>query len=334
MMKLNTKDDVLELLRAYMPSAALGAALELELFWRLSEGPRTMEAVASELDIPPGRCTYWLELLAGLDLLERKGETYALSPTARSAIVEAHSTETWSLLAQEARERYPVGTDLSLHLGHNGSLWDIQGREPPDYVAQMVADPERARRFTRMLYEIHAPMAEELADILDLTGVSRLMDLGGGSGVVALALLRRHPGLTAIVLDIANVCAAGREIASGTPVADRITYHAADFLHDGLPGGFDMVLECDVGLYSEELFSKLASSLNKDGQLVVVGELPGANQSPSLSRRSHAFYASLNNPDFALPTRNEVEEYLRRVGFRVLSSPMLSSGESVLIAQK
>ena len=35
--------DVLTLLRAYLPSAALGAALELGLFWRLSEGPLPVE---------------------------------------------------------------------------------------------------------------------------------------------------------------------------------------------------------------------------------------------------------------------------------------------------
>jgi hypothetical protein len=246
-MNASTTSEILDMLSANMAAAAVGAALEQQLFWRLSDQPSTAEAVARELNIPRGRCRYWLELLAGLKLLERRGETYALSPTARSAIVDAYSPETWGLLAQEARERYPIGADLSLHLGHRGSLWDLQGRRPPDYVAQMVEDPERASRFTRMLYEIHAPLAEELADSLDLTGVGRLLDLGGGSGVVSLALLRRYPELTAVVVDIPTVCAAAREIAARAPVAGRITYHAADFLHDELPRGFDMVLECQGG---------------------------------------------------------------------------------------
>jgi hypothetical protein len=49
------------------------------------------------------------------------------------------------------------------------------------------------------------------------------------------------------VVDIPTVCAAAREIAARAPVAGRITYHAADFLHDELPRGFDMVLECQGG---------------------------------------------------------------------------------------
>jgi cyclopropane fatty-acyl-phospholipid synthase-like methyltransferase len=329
-----TTSKIRDMLRASITSAALGAALELQLFWRLLERPKSVEAVASELDIPPGRCAYWLELLAALNLLERRGEEYALSATARSAIVDAYSPETWSVLAQEARERYPVGTDLALHLGHYGSLWDLQGRKPPDYVTQMVEDPERAGCFTRMLYEIHAPLAEELADILDMSGVSRLLDLGGGSGIVALALLRRHPALTVVVVDIANVCVAGREIAAGTPFASRIAYHPANFLHDELPGGFDMILECDVGIYSQDLFFKLAASLNQGGRLVIVDDLPQANQPLSPSRSRHNFYVSLHNPDFAQPTSNEVDEMLRQAGLRVLSMRTMSSGELLLLAQK
>ena len=56
------------------------------------------------------------------------------------------------------------------------------------YLAEMEKDPEVARRFTRMLYEIHQPLAKELAGYLDLSGVDRLLDLGGGSGIISLAL--------------------------------------------------------------------------------------------------------------------------------------------------
>jgi hypothetical protein len=45
----------------------------------------------------------------------------------------------------------------------------------------MRASPARAREFTRMLYEVHQNLANLVAERLDLTGVERLMDLGGNS---------------------------------------------------------------------------------------------------------------------------------------------------------
>jgi hypothetical protein len=65
-MKMITTTQVVDMLRANIISAALGTALELGLFWRLSEGPRTWEAVAGELNISIGRCRYWLDLFVSL----------------------------------------------------------------------------------------------------------------------------------------------------------------------------------------------------------------------------------------------------------------------------
>ena len=70
------------------------------------------------------------------------------------------------------------------------SAWPTTIQTPPDYFQRLQEDPAYAAQFTRKLYEIHRPLAEHLADMLDLEGINSLLDLGGGSGVVSLALLR------------------------------------------------------------------------------------------------------------------------------------------------
>lgn len=62
------------------------------------------------------------------------------------------------------------------------------------------------------------PLADYLAGLLDLGGVGRLMDLSGGSGALALALLEHYPDLTAVVVNLPAVCAAGFE----TTLTDRL----------------------------------------------------------------------------------------------------------------
>jgi len=330
-----TTDDVFDLMTSHIDSAALGAAMELGLFWLLAGQPQDAAGVAQALGIPIHRCQYWLQLLSSMGLLEQVAKAYAPSSTARTAILDAYSQETWALLAQYERERFPAVHDLALHIHEPGSTWAIQGLTHPDYVAQMKESPERARRFTRMLYEIHQPLADELAKSLDMTGVERLMDLGGGSGVVSLAFLRRHPHLTAVVVDIANVCAAGREIAVETSMEERLTYHAADFLQDELPSGFAMILECDVGIHSEELFRKLRTALNPGGRLVIVGYYfaPAEGVAPP-SRLPWTFLDSLEDPDFTFPTVAEIQAQLTQAGFQPLSEYTLSGDWIVIEARK
>jgi SAM-dependent methyltransferase len=324
-MKPTTADDVLDIVNATFPSAALGAALELGLFWLLEPRPMDGPAVARALGIPPRRCSYWLQMLCRLGLVEEDPGGYRPTATARRAILDVHSRDTWALLAEEAREPLPILRDFPAHLRRSGSAWAAVGLTQPMYVDQMARDPERARRFTRMLYELHQPLAEALAGTLDLSAAARLLDLGGGSGVISLALLRRYPELTATVVDIAHVCSAGREIAAEGALGDRITYRQADLLRDELPSGFDVVLECDVNVYSDALFRKVRDALNPDGRFIIVDELAPAEGVAPPSRLHWALAGSLTSPSFEYPTAGQIRDLLETAGLRVLAQDSLVS---------
>ncbi len=326
-MKPSTTDDVIHLLEAHSTSAALGAAMELGLFWLLKERPLSAADVAQALDIPTNRCRQWLQILGQTGLVEQVSAGYALSPTAQTAILDVYSRETWTFLAGEYRERSPVVQDLALHIRNPGSVWAALGLTPPDYFAQIAEDPERARRFTRMLCEIHQPLAEELAEFLDMDGVYRLMDLGGGSGVVSLALLRRYPQLSAVVVDIPYVCAAGREIAAENSMEERIVYQELDFLHDELPSGFDVVLQCDVGAFGESELQKCWRALNPGGRLIIVDQFAPTSGAVPESWLYWGFLASLENPGFTLRTTADIRARLTEAGFHLLSERALPPSE-------
>ncbi len=315
-MKPTTTEDVLDLLNGATGAASLGAAFELGLFPLLAERPLDAAAVADALDLPARRCAYWLQVLSDTGLIVRDGDAYAPSATARAAILDRYRPDTWALLAEEARERMPALVDLALNLGVPGSVRDRLNLPPRDYMAQMAADPVRARRFTLMLYDLHRALAAELAASIDLDGASRLMDLGGGSGVVSLALVERHPGLSATVVDIANVCETGRGLAAERGLAERVTYHAADFLADPLPTCFDVVLACDVNVYSTGLFAKVAAALVEGGRFLIIDEFAPDDAAPP-NRAHWALDRSLFDPDYVMPSVGGVKDLLRGAGLHL-----------------
>ena len=327
-MRVTSTDDVIAMIDGVYVSAALGVAMELGLFWVLADGPREATDVAHVLGIPARRCGYWLQLLCSTGLLERRGARYAVSAEGRIAILDAYSQESWAFVARENRKRLPAVTDLVRGIREPGSVWESQGRKPPDYFAQMVDDPGRARAFTRTLFEIHQPMAEALANSLNMDGVDRMMDLGGGSGVMSMALLRRYPNLSAVVVDIPNVCVAGRELAREYGLEGRISYQPADFIEDDLPSGFDLVLECDVAEYEVQFLRKLWRALRPGGRLVIIDKFaPGEGIAPE-THRHWAFLASLVNPDYGGQGAPAVLQQLEEAGFALLSERILPAGES------
>ena len=340
-MNIKNTQDIENLLRLHHASAAVGTALELGLFWQLAEKPLETNNISQKYNIPYDRCKYWLALLRELGLLEYQGEKYTPSSLARTAILDVYSSETWGFLAQEIRESYPTIVNLPLNITHPTSVWEAQNITSPHYITRMKTDATRAERFTRMLYELHQSLGSRIAEKLDLSGVKRLMDLGGGSGVVSFALLERNPNLKVVVVDIENVCTVGKEIASTTHVSDRISYYPADFVQNNLPSGFDMVLECDVGIYTEELFKKVWDSLNKGGKFVIVTNTneQGAwvtykESKPSLFWYLSVFSESLTVPKFSLSSFNDVNTHLTNTGFHGVVEQVQDDGIVIFHATK
>jgi len=318
-MKPKSPDDVLDLMDAYIPSAALNTAMELGIFWLLDKQPHEASSIAKILGIPGNRCRYWLQLLMDMELIEPVSGGFAPTSVARATILDIYSQETWTCLASMARERFPVVLDLTKLIREPISTWQSQGLSPPNYLSQLQEKPEEANRFTRMLYELHLPLAEALADCMNIPDAKSLLDIGGGSGVFPMALLRRYPVLEAVVIDIPNVCEVGSKIAQENKLGDRISYTAIDFIKDELPGGFDVVLCCDTGPYSQALFRKIRGALNPGGRLIIVEQFPAERDTLTPPWLTWSFRSSLHEPDFSLPSLADIEDPLERSGFRISS---------------
>jgi SAM-dependent methyltransferase len=317
-------DQVLSLLDQPLEGAALGAALELGLFWLLGTDGLETGQIGETLGIAKKRCGAWLAFLEEAGFLESEGSLWRPTRVARDSILSSYSAATWSLLAEEARERLEAAWDLPRALRAAPPV-----ERAPGYVDRMARDPDRARRFTRMLLEIHQGLAEEVAVALDLAGVRRLMDLGGGSGVVAMALVRRWPDLSVTVVDIANVCAAGREIVAEAGLEGRIGFHAADFTRDPLPGGFEVILECDVAVYSEALFRRVHDALVAGGRFLVVDEFEPEEGIGDRARLSWTLVRTLTDPSWTPRTAARTRDLLARAGLLDITESGLSEQPGV-----
>jgi len=318
-------DEVLALLDRSIDGAAVGAALELGLFWRLEAEPLGTTAVGEALGIPKSRCSAGLSFLGCIGFLDESQSLWRPSQWAMNSIIGGYSAATWRLLAEEARERLEAISDLPRALRAAPDA----AHAPTGYVERMTADPDRARRFTRMLLEIHQGMAEEIASAVDLSGVRRLLDLGSGSGVVAMALACRWPDLRITVVEIANVCLAGREIVAEAGLDDRVGFHACDFTKEALPVGFGAVLECDVAVYSEPLFRRVRDALVPGGVFLVVDEFEPEEGISDRARLGWRVVRTLADPSWTPNTVARMRDLLVRAGFEDAAESRLADQPGV-----
>ena len=335
MNKLTTKEDIFNLLSASTSSFALGAAIETGLIEMLAEIPMSGEEVSRVMNIPGKRGYYWLQLLAELGILEKDSRGYSLSSIMQDVISDEIRLKRWKQVASDERELIAGVSSLASYISVD-SIWKAQGLTKPknDY-EKMIEDPERTRVFTRLLYNFYKDAKNEFADLVDMTGVERMMDVGGGSGAVSILLAKKYPDLRSVVVEFENVCIEGRRIVEENHLSDRIAFHGANFLTDELPKGFDLVLHYDIGVFGEALFRKLRESLNPGGRIVVVFHFsPGENTAPA-RYLGWAFRDSLNDPDFGFPTIPQLQAQLVQAEFRLLQGEhVFPEGQTIIQAQK
>jgi cyclopropane fatty-acyl-phospholipid synthase-like methyltransferase len=105
-----------------------------------------------------------------------------------------------------------------------------------------------------------------------------------------------------------------------------------EFVDDEFPSGFDMVLQCDVAVYSMDLLQKLYRSLKPGGRLVFVDHFsPTENLAPP-TRLEWTFLDSLHDPDFGFPTVDEFRSQLAQAGFDV-SDEQQTLGKGLVVLQ-
>jgi hypothetical protein len=133
---------------------------------------------------------------------------------------------------------------------------------------------DTARRFTLMLAGRAKNIAPVLAQRVDLSKASCLLDIGGGTGLYSIAFLQRYPQLRAIILDSPAVLKVAAEFAESYGFADRLTCQAGDMFKDPLPSDCDAMLLSNV-LHDwdvpecRQLVAKAAAALPSGGRLLI-----------------------------------------------------------------
>ncbi len=129
-----------------------------------------------------------------------------------------------------------------------------------------------ARRLTLALAGRAKNVAPVLAQKLSF-GSETLLDVGGGTGIYAIACLRQHPNLKAIIFDRPEVLKVADEFAKQYGVADRLTCHAGDMFADPLPAAENILLsnilhDWDVP-ECQQLVKRCASAVQPGGRLMI-----------------------------------------------------------------
>lgn len=264
---------LMQLATGFWASKTLFAAHELDVFSRLSRnGGATPIKLAGELDIEERPAEMLLTACASLGLLEKRDERYTNSVLAEEYLVRGSPSYfggfiafsdrrlygTWGRIIEAIRSNRPVGWDPTAQR----SFFDTD-------------DPEITIGFYEAMHSLSTPTGRALAQLVDMSGARRVLDLGGGSGAIDIELCMAFPNLRATVLDLPWVAEFAAAKVAGAGLEDRIATISGDlFADEPYPVGHDIVLlSLILHSFTEEqdraILTKCHAALPKGGTILI-----------------------------------------------------------------
>ena len=227
----------------------------------LSKKSASPEEIAEELGLDQLAAGKMIRALAALGIAEADANGYR-AVSALSEFFAAGDQDVVPFLEHSHAMYERWGETLEPWL--RGEDWPVAERTP-----------EEMHRFGAAMRAMGAQQARRVARLLDLEGVGRLLDVGGGWGHFAQALCAVKKELSAVVLDTPAVVERARKEIAGSEFRDRIVFLAGDYLETDYGSGFDMVLFANV-LHQEkadraaEMMRRAARCLAPGGRAAVV----------------------------------------------------------------
>jgi demethylspheroidene O-methyltransferase len=190
---------------------------------------------------------------------------------------------------------------------------------PYVFGAAGAVDPQVTAKYSDLMAESQVLVAEDVLRLVDFSKITRLMDVGGGTGAFLAAVARAHPGLGLDLFDLPLVLEGAGQRLQEAGLSGRVALHPGSFRDDPLPGGADAISLVRV-LYDHDdstvlhLLRKVHAALPASGRLIIAEPMSGGERP---NRFTDVYYAIYTLAMQTGRTRSAVEiaALLRQSGF-------------------
>jgi SAM-dependent methyltransferase len=210
------------------PSLAYLAALELDLFTPLADGPLDAAGLAERIGVDPRRLRILLDCLVEAGLLLLDGDKLSNSAEAQHYLVRGQPRYLGGVY-----EQYKIVWQLTLDLTVGSIQTGVPGHQ------WMKLPWQDKTPWLRGLRPQNDVTALELTRCWDWSGCRTVADLAGGAGELSIALTRQLPSLRATIFEHPTTVEATRSLVAEAGADDRVSAVAADVIDGHLDGVFD-----------------------------------------------------------------------------------------------
>ena len=315
---------------AYQTTAALKAAIELDLFSAIAEGTDTAETLARRLGAEERGARILADFLTVRGYLEKENDRYRLTPDSAAFLDRRSQAYMGSMVeflgSTEMIELIFRDPAAAVRSGGASGLANI-APENPVWV-----------KFARAMGPTASRNAQIIAEMVSDWPVPprRVLDIAAGHGMYGILLAKAIPGAQVSAVDWANVLTVAQENAARLGVAERYHLKPGSAFEVNWGNGYDLVLVTGFLHHFDfegcvKLLRKVRNSLADGGRALVTEFVPNVDRvSPPLPA-AFALTMLLTTPRGDAYTAEDLKAMARQAGFRNVTTTSLSPSPQTLV---
>jgi 2-polyprenyl-3-methyl-5-hydroxy-6-metoxy-1,4-benzoquinol methylase len=322
-------------LQAYQRTAALKAAVELELFTKIGEGAHTAPALAQKCEASERGTRILCDFLVVCGFLTKQGNSYGLtldSATFLDRRSPAYLASAVNFMTSPMMtENYK---DLTAVVRKGGPVINTQGTIAPEHPVWI--------EFARSMAPLQNMPSELMANLLraDSGAKCKVLDIAAGHGLFGIAVARHNPNAEIVAVDWPNVLEVAKENAQAAGVGSRHRLLPGSAFDVEYGSGYDLVLltnflhHFDVPT-NEQLLRKVHAALAPGGRAAALELVPNEDRVSPETPAAFSMMMLGSTPAGDAYPFSEFERMFRNAGFsRCELHPLPPTFEQVIVAFK
>jgi precorrin-6B methylase 2 len=324
-----------ETVNAYQRTAALKAALELEVFTALGEGKQTAQEVAARCEASERGIRILCDYLVIIGFLTKADGRYGLTPDSaffldrRSQAYMGGAVE--FLLSPTLTSGFE---DVAAVVRKGGTVLPEGGTVAPENPIWV--------KFARAMVPMMAMPAQMIAKLVDNhdSGAMKVLDIAAGHGIFGIAIAQQNPNAEVIALDWPNVLEVAKENARNAGVSDRYRTIEGSAFDVDYGSGYDLILLTNFLHHfdpptCESLLRKVLAALAEGGRALALEFVPNEDRVSPPIPASFSMMMLGGTPGGDAYTFSELERMFKNAGFTGTEQHQLpASPQQVIISRK
>lgn len=326
---------IFETLNAFQHTAALKAAVELDVFTAIGEGANTSEALARHCAAAQRGMRILCDYLVILGFLTKEGNRYGLTRDS-AMFLDRRSPACIASVTLFMASSFAVDAskDLASAVRKGGTILPDNGTTAPENPIWV--------KFARGMAPLMVPPSEHIAQLLraDEGQKWKVLDIAAGHGLFGVTIARHNPNAEIFAVDWPGVLAVAKENAEKAGVGSRHHAFPGSAFDVNFGSGYDIVLLTNFLHHfdpptNEKLLRKIHAALVPGGRVVTLEFVPNDDRVSPPVAASFSLTMLSGTPAGDAYTFAEFERMFRNAGFRSCELHTVPPGfQHVIISHK